>query len=254
MGNLFDFLLVATVIVSVVICFKLGIFGLISPFRKLAAFVCAWSMKDSGFMQRTVGGFIKADKFKAFLNGRIEALWGEKIKQAAEADGVLISERFDKVFGFAGKLFSDLKNFCVSLYEKIFVTDVSLSAATVSEKAEMLVKDAVDYITDAAAGFFTTLLSFIILYIVFSVSFRLGAKLLNSIFSEGLLGLLNRTLGGLVGLFYGVMIAWILSIVFVMIIPLVTPIDLSKAIGGFFGVTEWFYTKFFMSQIFGMAL
>lgn len=254
MGNIFDLLIVAVFVLSVIICFKCGIFRLLIPFRKLAAFVLAYSLKGNGLVNSLVGKIIKADAVKAFLNRRIDALWGSELRAAAANGDVSIADRFDEVFGFAGKLFSNLKDFCISLYDEQFVSGGSESSMTFSERVELFVHDTVDYLTDVTAAFFTTLISFIILYIFFSVAFKYGAKLLDAMFSEGFFGLLNHTLGAIVGIFYGFLICWVMSIVFVMIVPLATPIDMSTVVSGYFDITEWFYTKFFISQILGMTL
>ena len=254
MGNFFDILIVGAFVASVVICFKLGIFRLLIPFRKLVAFILAWSLKTAPFINGLVGKVIKADGFKAFLNGRIDALWGDKLRAAASDGGPSVAQRFDDVFGFTGEIFSNLKEFCISLYDKQFVSGAAESTHTPSERVEVFVRDTVSYVTDVTASFFTTLLSFIILYVAFSFAFKYGARFLDMLFSEGLFGLLNHSLGGIVGVFYGFLICWVMSIVFVMIIPLITPISIGGVVSGYFDITEWFYTKFFMSQILGMSL
>jgi hypothetical protein len=253
-GNLFDFLIIAVFVITVVVCFKSGIFKLLIPFRKLAAFVAAYSLKDSTFVNSLIGKIFKADSVKAFLNKRIDAMWGEQLRDAAGNGEASIAERFDEVFGFAGKLFSNLKDFCISLYDKQFVSGEAESVLTTSEKIELFVRDTVNYLTDVTASFFTTLLSFVILYLVLSFAFKYGAKLLDALFSEGFFGLLNHTMGALAGVFYGFLICWLISIGFVLIIPLITPIDMQTVVSGYFGVTEWFYTKFFISQIIGITL
>lgn len=251
MGNAFDFLIAAALVLSVIVCYNYGIFRLLIPFRKLAAFITAYSLKDAELVNGFVGKIIKADGVKAFLNKRIDNLWGDELKAAAESTDVSISDRFDGVFGFAGDIFSNLKDFCISLYEKLFS---SVEITDPAQRADTFVRDALGYLTDVVASFFTTLLSFLILYIFFSFAFKYGAKLLDAMFSEGFFGLLNRCMGALVGVFYGFLICWVMSLVFVLIIPLITPIDVSSVVGGYFDLTEWFYTKFFISRIIGITL
>jgi len=254
MGNLFDIALILAFAASVFFCYKLGFFKLIRPFRKLAAFVLAWSLKDSAIVRGTVGKLINADGFKAFLNGRVNALWGERIKTAASADGVSISERFDNVFGFLGEIFANIKSFCIALYDKELSASIPNDTVPFSEKLEAFVMEVTDYITGAAVGFLTALSGFILLYIIFSVSFWLIAKLLDGIFSDGVFGLLNRCIGGAVGILYGFLIAWALSLAFVLLIPLITTVSQESVLSGVMGVTEWFYTKFFISQLLGITL
>ena len=251
MGNLFDAVLVLVLVVITIICFKLGFIRLLRPFRKLAAFLLAWSFKDSAVVQSTAGKLIKTDKFKAFLNERVDALWGEKIEGAVTAEGVSIAERFDEVFGFWGKLFGNIKDFCISLYDKDFSSAQDIPP---SEQVEAFVKSVTEYIGDAASHFFTALFGFIILYILFSIGLWLASKILENIFDDGFLGVVNKVVGGAVGVCYGFLFAWILSIIFVLLLPLITTFDLSTITGGFFNITEWFYSNFFISQLLGMTL
>lgn len=253
MGNLFDAILVLVFAAVVFVCFKAGFIRLLRPFRKIAALVLSWSLKDSAFVHSTVGKLIKTDKFKAFLNERVDALWGEKIEQAVSADGVSIADRFDEVFGFWGKMFANIKDFCISLYDKSYASQAGTEPLP-SEQAEAFVKSVTEYIGNAAAGFFTALFGFILLYILFSVGFWLGAKILEKVFEDGVLGLVNKSIGGVVGVCYGFLLAWLLSIIFVLLLPLITSVDLSTITGGFFNVTEWFYSKFFLSQLLGMTI
>jgi hypothetical protein len=251
MGNLFDAILVLLLVAVTLICLKLGFIRLLKPFRKLAAFLLAWSFKDSAFIQGTVGKIIKTENFKAFLNERVDVLWGEKIENAVTAEGVTIAERFDEVFGFWGKLFANIKNFCISLYDQDFAASPD---APPSEQVEAFVKSVTEYIGNAASHFFTALFGFIFLYILFSIGLWLAAKILDNIFDEGFLGVVNKVIGGAVGVCYGFLLAWVLSIIFVLLFPLITTFDLATITGGYFNITEWFYSNFFISQLLGMTI
>lgn len=254
MGNLFDILLIAVTAGTVIVCYKLGVFKMLKPFRKLVAFLLAWSLKDTPLVNKTVGKAIRSDGIKNFINERVKALWGERLYEAAEADGVAITERFDEVFGFVGKVFSNLKDFCALLYEKEIVNSVPGESISFSEKVESFVYDTVGYITDSAIGFFTTFIGFLILYVIFSVGFWLAAKVLDGIFSEGLLGFLNRALGGVAGICYGFIFSWLLSLFLVLVLPLITKVPQSEVLGGILGVTEWYCTDFFVSRLLGITV
>jgi hypothetical protein len=65
---------------------------------------------------------------------------------------------------------------------------------------------------------------------------------------------LNRVLGGAVGVVYGFVGAWLLSIVFVLLFPKLFGMSVEGITGGLMGVTEWFYTDFFLSQLLGLTL
>lgn len=253
MGNLFDLAVMVLLLGTIFVCFKLGFVRLLTPFRKIAAFVLAWSLKGTALVKTTVGKVFHTENFKIFLNERVDALWGEKIKTAASADGVSIADRFDGIFGFWGKLFSGFKDFCISLYDKEYSPAVS-EGAMPSEQAELFVKKVTSHIADAAAGFFSAFVGFIVLYVVFSVGFWFAAKIFNTVFDSGLLGVVNHTLGLAVGVCYGFLLAWLLSIVFVFMLPLITTVDITTVTGGFFNITEWFYTRFFLSEILGMTI
>lgn len=254
MGNLFDAALVIALVGITVLCFKMGFIKMLKPFRKLAAFVLAWSLKDTVIVQGTVGKAIKTDKFKAFLAERVDALWGESLRGAVNAEGVSIADRFDGLFGFWGRIFSSFKDFCISLYDKDYAHQTAGGEPLPSEQIEAFTKSVTEHIADTAAGFITALIGFIALYVIFSVGFWLGAKVLDTVFDAGVLGLLNRCLGGVVGICYGFLVAWLLSVVFVFLLPLVTSVNIGTVTGGFFGITEWFYTKFFLSALLGMTI
>ena len=253
MGNLFDAILILSLVAITVICYKLGFVKLLRPFRKIAALVLAWCLKGTAIIQGTIGKIIKTDKFKVFLTERVDALWGEKIENALTADGVSVTERFDDIFGFWGKMFSDIKDFCISLYDKDYTAGIE-SGKTPSEMAEEFVKSVTEYIGDISAEFFTMFFGFIILFALFYVGFWIFEKMLDKFFDDGVLGTINRLIGGAVGLCYGFLFSWVLSIIFVLLLPLITSIDQQTVTGGFFHITEWFYSKFFLSLIVGITL
>ena len=243
MGNLFDLILILVPIITVAICVHKGFLMLLRPFRKILAFFLAWTLKGSAIIQLTVGKLIKTDKFKAFLTERVDALWRENIENAISTDGVSVAERFDSVFGFAGKLFSGFKDFCISLYDKSF-TESAESNIPPSEQIEAFVKGVTDYVANTLANFITMLIGFALLYIIFSVAFNLLSKTLNVFFKHGILGVVNKFLGGLVGICQGLIFSWLLSFVFVLLIPLITNLDTTTVTNGFLNLTEWFYSDF----------
>ncbi len=253
MGNLFDLILVLLPMITIAICIHRGFINLLRPFRKILAFLLAWSLKSTAIVQLTVGKLIKTDKFKSFLSEKVDALWGENIENALGADGVSVAERFDSVFGVVGKLFSSFKDFCISLYDKSFAGTQN-SEIPPSEQVEAFVKSVTEHVADRLASFFTLFIGFILLYIIFSVAFYFLSKALNSFFQHGILGVINKTLGGIVGLCEGLLFSWILSFVFVLVLPLFTSIDAATVTNGYLNITEWFYSRFFLSQIFGITL
>ena len=246
MGNLFDVILILTVVLTVLICFMKGIFRMLNPFRKILALSLAWLLKDSAPMKNTVGRVMGSDSIKNKIQSMVDGAFGEKISNATTAEGVDISERFDGIFGFLGKMFGNISEYCKTLYEQ-FGEDLA-------GKVEDFTSDVVGHITDSVISFITSALSFIILYIVFSIALKLLLMLLTKLFDGGVLGLISRILGGCFGVVYGFLLAWIISIVMVQIIPVVSPITTEAVLGGSLKTVEWFYTKFFLSQLIGMTV
>ena len=247
MGNLFDVILILTVVITIIVCFCKGVFRMLSPFRKILAISLAWMLKDCALMRNTVGKIINSDGIKNKIQSIVDGAFAEKISNATTAEGVEVSERFDGLFGFVGKMFGNIKEYCISLYEQQFGGDLS-------GQVEDFTSDVVTHITDSIVSFISSALSFIILYIVFSLALKILLKLLNGIFDDGVLGLVSRILGGCFGVVYGFLLAWIISIVLVLIIPVVSPITLDTILGGNLKTVEWFYTKFFLSQLIGMSI
>lgn len=252
MANIFDIILLVIPVVTVIICFSLGFFRLLKPFWKIAAFLLAWSLKGTALVTATVGKLINSEGMKSFIKGRVDAVWGEKIKAAAEADGVSLADRFDEAFGIFGSFFTNVKEFCVSLYGES--VENAAESVPLSERVEAFVTDATAYATDAVVSFITQLIGFIILYAAFMVLFWLGARMLDSIFGDGILGLCNKLLGGAVGILYGMIAAWIVSIILVLAVPNIASCGVEQVTGGVMGVTEWFYTRFFLSQLLGLTI
>ena len=215
MGNIFDIILLLVTVVTVSVCFAVGFFRLLKPFWKIAAFLLAWSLKGTVIVTETVGKLIDGEGVKSFLRGRVDAVWAEKIKTAAEAEGVTLTERFDDVFGFFASVITNIKEFCTGLYGET-VEGTQNTGLDLTKKIEEFVTDALEYATDAVVAFITSLLGFIILYVLFMIGFWLASKALEGIFGDGILGALNKTLGGAVGIVYGFVGAWLLAIIFVI--------------------------------------
>ena len=254
MGNLFDLIIAVVFVATVVLCYRRGFIRMLCGFRKYLAFVLAWALKDAPFINEVVGKIFRTGAFKSFINDKAEQFFADNLRAAAQNGSVSPAQRFDNVFGFFGDIFSGLKDFCLSLYDKDFVKNGTVGEQAPSEKVEAFVKEAVNYVGDSAASFITAIMSFILLYVLFRILFRLGAGILDEIFSDGLLGILNHGIGGIVGVMYAFVVCWIISIVFVVILPLITSLSIDTVVGGFFDITEWFYSKFFMSQVIGLSV
>lgn len=254
MGNIFDIALILTVLVTAVVCFKKGFFKLLLPFRKFAAFSLAMSLKDSAIVNKTVGKIIKSDGVRRYVHGKVTELWEEPLTDAASAEGVPLTERFNDVFGVVGEIFTNLKNFCISLYGKEFNAEAPSETPSFTEAVESFVTDAVDHVTSSVIGFFTTFLGFVLLYLLFSVGFWLVLKLLDGVFDGGLIGTVNNVIGGVIGIAYGFVVAWVISVALVMLVPVVTEISVQTVLSGKMGVTNWFYSDSFISSLFGIKL
>ena len=109
MGNIFDLALVAIIIVSCVICCKLGFFKTLKPFRKIAAFLIAWNFKSSPMITFFTDKILKADSVRVRIAEWVQSYWGEQIKSATEAADIATSERYADTFGIFGNLFGNRK-------------------------------------------------------------------------------------------------------------------------------------------------
>ena len=239
MGNIVDIVVVLVFLATVLICAKIGFIKLLSPFRKITALAFAWGLKELVFIKSAVGALIGIGRIRSFISTRINSALSDKLSGVSGEETERIEQGVEEALGIAGKVFNGVKEFCTSLYEKYFGTlgESSLNL-TVSEKIEGFISEATDFVSNAATNFIVTVVAFVLLYIFFSLLFKLLVKALDSVFSDGALGLVNRILGGAVGILYGLLLAWIVSI-------LIGAFGGEEALKqGFMGISAWIGDKF----------
>ncbi len=237
MGNLFDILLILTVLITVIITYRLGFIRLLKPYRVIAAFIIAWKAKTSNFMRGLVSKIVDPAELKEHIRAQVDYQWGNKINDAASATVESEATRFDGVFGAFGRIFDEVLVYCRTTFEK-GVQDFTASV--------------VDFTSDVAVEFFVSAIGFLIAFVFLSLAFLLGSVLLNWIFSRGLLGVINRSVGGVFGLFLGLLIAWIASLLIVYFGSLLVTGGIEETAGGFLHTVKWFNNNFILSKIFGI--
>ena len=223
------------------------------PFRKIAAFLIAWNFKSSSFVTKITDKILRADAFKNGVSKWVENSWGEKINSATEALDVSSAERYEGTFGIVGEVFKNIKEYCYSLYENMFLGGSGSDGMTMQEKIEAFTEEVITYVSEGVLKFISSLLGFIIIYILVSLGFWLMIKLLDKMFKKGFFGFVNRVTGGIVGIGIGFLVAWVLAILFVNVLPIVLPIEKELVLSGQLGVVKWFYTSFLLSAFFGFS-
>ncbi len=233
MGTAFDLLLVAIILATVLINYFRGMFKLLKPFKFLAAFLIALEFKGSLWVRMIIGKFMDFDGFRLQLRERFDAMWGEDLDNAVSS-GESINISFS---GITDRITNITEHFSEAITSG--VQDVT---STVLDKA-----------ASAAESFFVNLIGFIIVFIVAFLGLTLIYALLKFIFNHGILKHVNRLLGGIAGVAFGFIIAWIVALLLVNIVPMLTSIEPDSVSNGFFGIVDWFCNKSALSRLFGVA-
>ena len=244
MGNLFDIALVLIILISCSVCWKLGLFKTLKPFRKTAAFIIAWNFKSSPIVTEMTDKILKADAVKNGVSKWVKNFWGEKITSATGTEGVSSAERFEDTFGVAGQIFGNIKEYCCSLYEGMFLGAGSSNELNTQAKIEEFTEEVMRYLSDGILRLASGLLGFFLIYVAVSIAFLLAIKLFDAMFSKGVFGFVNKVTGGAIGMVIGFVVAWILSVLFVNVLPIVFPIEQELILSGNMGVVNWFYNGF----------
>ena len=232
-GLIIDLVLIIIIISIFLLNYFKGITAFLKPFRIFLAFTLAWSYKASDTVKAVIGRFIDFDTFKARLIERIENVWGEKIVEASNGEVANELERFDGIFGIFGDLFGNLKEYCIEQFRN---------------GTEDLLKDVTEFASEYAIKLTINVIGFVSLLIIFSIAFKIIHVIIDAIFKRGILGSINRILGGVVGIFFGLIIAWLASLVIVSVAPMIAPED-PEAIFGGIGLLKWFYNDFILSLL-----
>lgn len=238
MGSLFDILLILTVLITVIITYRLGFIRLLKPYRIIAAFLIAWKAKSSNFMRGIVSKIVDPADLKAHIKEQVDYQWGDKLTEAAGATVESEATRFDGVFGAFGRIFDEVVTYCRTTFE---------------QGVQNFTETVVDFASNIAVEFFVSAIGFLIAFGFLSLAFLLGSVLLNWIFSRGVLGVINRSIGGLCGLFFGMLIAWIAALLIVHFGSLLVTGGMEETVGGFLHTVKWFHNNFILSKIFGVT-
>lgn len=250
--NIFDIALIVIIIIAISACCKLGIFNTLKPFRKIAAFLLAWRFKSSEFVTSITDRILKADAVRDRVSSWVNGAWGEKIQASTEAADVPVDERYEETFGIIGELFDKIKEYCSRLFEGTFGDVLTAEGLGIQQKIDEFTDEVVTYMSEGILSFVSAVIGFALIYFLVSVGFIVLTKILDKLFSKGLFGVVNRVAGGLVGVCYGFVGAWILAVLFVNIFPLVFPIERELILSGKLGVVEWFYNDFMLASLFGL--
>ncbi len=221
-------MLVAVILVTVIINYYRGIFKMLKSFKLMAAFWIALEFKSAATVRAIIGRFIDFESFRAFLRERLDTMLGDTL------DGTAPPE-------LSGGVFDIITNI-TDFYNEAIAGGVQDVATTVLDKA-----------ATAAESFFVQLIGFVIVFIFAFIILSLLSVIITAILNHGILKHIDRILGGVAGLIFGFVFAWMLSILLVNVLPLISSVDTSSAIDGFFGVVKWFHNDFAFSRLFGVT-
>lgn len=232
MGFIFDLLLILIVFIFVLVNYKRGIFRAFKPIRFVASLILAWTYKTEPNIFALIGKSLKLENLRTYTQTRVTDMWGAKINEVV-ANGVDNSEN---IFGLFGKFIPGIKEF---FSEKL------------AQDVENLTNEVAVYVSDKVVSFVGQAAAFIAIFIVSYIVLWIITKILNVIFNHGPLRLVNRILGGAVGVCFGFVAAWVISLLLVNFAPMVVEGGLEGVLGGM-GVLKWFYNSSPLSELFGV--
>lgn len=228
MGMYFDIALIAVLVFFVIFNLIRGFIKALYPFRKWAALAIAWMMKTP--VAQYISGFINADGLKQNIYDRAYSMWGEVINStAASSPEATVPESYSGIFGFLENILPGIRALCADAV-KDGVTDV---AHTVSV-----------FVSDNLTAFIFQAAAFVLLFIVSLLALTIALKIVELVCRKGLLGGVNRVLGGLVGAVSGAIIVWGISVVVYLVLPEII-------VGTQFA--SWMAKSFFLSKFFGIG-
>lgn len=236
MGIWFDLALILVLLIAIIVGYKKGIFSVVKRFRMILSVFLAWQLKLTAPVKGIVGKIFRIDK--DYFTEKVDAKFGEKLSEGLQSSEMSAEEVFNSTFGKLGNLLSGIKD---SLIEKI------------SSGAENAVSEVTELVANSVYDLIFGLIGFVFLFIIFFVLFTVLYHIINKILNIGVLGLINRILGGVFGAVTGVIWMWLLAIVFVKLLPLFLPFTAENIAGGPLGTVRWFINSFFLSGIFGFT-
>lgn len=236
MGIWFDLTLILVLLIAIIVGYKKGIFSVVKRFRMILSVFLAWQLKLTAPVKGIVGKIFRIDK--EYFTERVDTTFGEKLSEGLQNSEMSAEEVFDSTFGKLGGLLSGIKD---ALIEKI------------SAGAESAVSEVTELVASTVYDLIFGLIGFVLLFIIFFVLFTVLYHIINKILNIGVLGLINRILGGVFGAVTGIIWMWLLAIVFVKLLPLFLPFTAETVAGGSLGTVKWFINSFFLSGIFGLT-
>lgn len=236
MGIWFDLILILVLIISIFIGCKKGLFSVVKRFRMFFSVFLAWQLKLTGFVRGIVGKMCHIDK--EYLYEKVQAEFGDKLSENIHNTMLSDSQKFDETFGKLGGLLTGAKNYFMQ---------------RITEGADNLITDVTEYVANAVYDLIFGTIGFILLFAVFFVVFTIVYHILNKILNTGVLGTVNRLLGGVLGAITGLIWMWLLAIIFVKLFPFILSTDAQTIAGGALGIVKWFINSFFLSGIFGVG-
>ena len=230
MGLYIDIALIAIFAGIIIFNFIRGFIKALYPFRKWAALAIAWMVKAP--VADAISGFFNLEALKQNIYDRSYAMWGDLINNVAGSTAMdaTAPETYNGIFGFLGNILPGIQELCANAVRD-GITDVAHTASVfVSENLTICILQGVAVIGMAIILFF---------------ALTIALKIIEAICKKkGVLGGINRVLGGIVGLFSGMIVVWGVSVIVYLIMP--------EFLEGTQFAT-WMAKSFFLSKFFGIG-
>lgn len=213
-----DAVLIALALLVIVVGTRRGLIRFfLKPVRFVGALLCAWFW-GGALGKAIISPLIQAPVTKSvsdFLSAHVNDITAENA-----------TEQLPTILRIAAGVFN------------ISIPDVAAGASgSVTEAIA-------DALTAPVVSVISAVLGMILLYIVCSIVFSLVLRLVNCVFSKGVFGVLNRTLGFIFGIFAAMLLVWgLVALINVVIaVPAVQQAEWIKDFEG--GYVYRFFTKY----------
>ncbi len=230
MGLYIDIALIAIFAGIIIFNFIRGFIKALYPFRKWAALAIAWMVNAP--VAQSISGFFNLEALEQNIYDRSYAMWGGLINSVAGSTSLdaTAPETYNGIFGFLGNILPGIQELCANAVRD-GVTDVAHTASVfVAENLTICILQGVAVIGMA-----------IILFLVLTIALKIIEAICKR---KGVLGGINRVLGGFIGLISGAILVWGIAVIVYLVMP--------EFLEGTQFAT-WMAKSFFLSKFFGIG-
>lgn len=208
------------------------IFGLIKGFMKQILSVANWllSLIGSFLFVKPFSALLSKTALSTSINGKVANWIGTK--------GATFNEMVEP-----GRIKEQISQGISELGLPKFIADAIAGGINISgSEGDMTLAE---ILAPSIGSIILTVLSFIILFILFMIVLKILFGFLNNVFDEGILGAVNKLLGGLLGLIKGAVLISLVMLLLSAVSGIIPPLNnfLVADLDSKIGIGKFFYEK-----------